>query len=87
MGTCPSDLPYAVDERPPWPKHTALLCVYPRLIPIIAKAAAAPHDAMRTAISLTMIALAIASVLQASRAFGSATWACQPTWQSISARR
>jgi hypothetical protein len=34
MGTRPSNLAYAVDERPPWPKllmlglqHTALLCV------------------------------------------------------------
>jgi xanthine permease XanP len=80
MATRPSELVYAVDERPPWPQllvlglqHTSLICVYLVLIPIIAKAAAAPHEVMVSAVSLGMIALAVASVLQALRAgpFGS----------------
>jgi xanthine permease XanP len=51
MATRPSELVYAVDERPPGPKllvlglqHTALMCVYLVLIPIVAKAANAPHE-------------------------------------------
>jgi NCS2 family nucleobase:cation symporter-2 len=75
MATRPSELVYAVDERPPWPQlvvlglqHTSLICVYLVLIPIIARAAKAPHDVMLDAISLGMIALAIAAVLQALRA-------------------
>jgi NCS2 family nucleobase:cation symporter-2 len=80
MATRPAELVYAVDERPPWPKllalglqHTTLVCVYLVLIPIIAKAAAAPHAVMVSAVSLGMIALALAGVLQALRAgpFGS----------------
>jgi NCS2 family nucleobase:cation symporter-2 len=80
MATRPSELVYAVDERPPWPQllvlglqHTSLMCVYLVLIPIIAKAANAPHDVMLNAISLGLIALAIASILQTLRAgpFGS----------------
>ena len=54
-------------------QHTSLICVYLVLIPIITKAAAAPHEVMVSAVSLGMIALAAAAVLQALRAgpFGS----------------
>ena len=91
MATRPSQLVYAVDERPPWPKllalelqHTTLMCVYLVLIPIIAKAAAAPHEVMVSAASLSMVALAAASVLQAMRAgpFGSGCLAV-PVYSAI----
>jgi xanthine permease XanP len=75
MATRPSELIYAVDERPPWPKlvalglqHTLLICVYLVLVSIVAKDAAASHDVTLNAISLGMIGLAIGAVLQAQRA-------------------
>jgi xanthine permease XanP len=75
MATRPSELVYAVDERPPWPKlvilglqHTFLVCVYLVLVAIVAKDAAASHGATLNAISLGMIGLAIGAMLQAQRA-------------------
>ena len=75
MATRPSELAYAVDERPPWPKlvalglqHTFLICVYLVLVAIVAKDAAASHDATLNVISLGMIGLAIGAMLQAQRA-------------------
>jgi len=68
----PEDLIYAVDERPPMPtllalgfQHAALLAIYLVLIVIVFRAANASHAATISAVSLGMIAIAIASALQA----------------------
>lgn len=70
----PKDLIYAVDERPPLPvllllglQYAGLMCVYLIMIVIIFKAAGASHEVTRSAISLGMIALAVATMLQAVR--------------------
>ena len=69
-------------------QHTSLICVYLVLIPIITKAAAAPHEVMVSAVSLGMIALAAAAVLQALRAgpFGSGYLARLPGAEKLAAR-
>lgn len=74
MAKRPDDLIYAVDERPPLPRlialglqHAALLSIYLVMVVIVFRAANASHEAMVSAVSLGMIAIAIASVLQALR--------------------
>ncbi|MEO1223967.1 MAG: solute carrier family 23 protein [Pseudomonadota bacterium] len=74
MAKRPDDLIYAVDDRPPLPRlialglqHAALLSIYLVMVVIIFRAANASHEAMVSAVSLGMVAIAIASVLQALR--------------------
>ncbi|MEM7122134.1 MAG: solute carrier family 23 protein, partial [Pseudomonadota bacterium] len=70
----PEDLIYAVDERPP-PltlaalgfQLAALLAVYLMLIVIVFRAAGASHETTISATSLGMIAIAVATMLQALR--------------------
>jgi NCS2 family nucleobase:cation symporter-2 len=73
----PEELIYAVDERPPLPtllalggQHAALLSIYLVMIVIVFRAADAPHDATIGAVSLGMIAVAVATMLQANRKWG-----------------
>ena len=68
----PEDLIYAVDKRPPPPvllalglQYAALLSVYLMLIIIVFRAAGASHEATISATSLGMIAIALATMLQA----------------------
>src|SRR6516165_3762673 len=72
--TRPEDLLYAVDELPPWPRlvvlgiqHAMLLSVNLVLIVILFRRAGAGDAATLSALSLGMIALAIAAVLQSMR--------------------
>ncbi|MEM7445847.1 MAG: solute carrier family 23 protein [Pseudomonadota bacterium] len=74
MAKRPDDLIYAVDERPPFMtllalglQHAALLSIYLVMIVIVFRAANASHAATISAVSLGMVAIAIASVLQALR--------------------
>lgn len=74
MAKRPEDLIYAVDERPPLPRllalglqHAALLSIYLVMIVIVFRAADASHAATISAVSLGMVAIAIATVLQALR--------------------
>ncbi|WP_288901539.1 solute carrier family 23 protein [uncultured Sneathiella sp.] len=70
----PEGLIYAVDERPPWltllllgGQYAGLLAAYLVLIVIVFKAGGASHEDTVSAVSLGMIAVAIATVLQALR--------------------
>lgn len=70
----PEDLIYAVDERPPWPsllllglQYAGLLTIYLVMIAIVFKAGGASHSETKSAISLGMIAVAVATMLQALR--------------------
>ena len=72
--TRPEDLLYAVDEMPPWPRlvvlgmqHAMLLSVNLVLIVIVFRRTGAGDAATLDALSLGMIALAIATVLQSMR--------------------
>ena len=72
MAKRPEGLMYAVDEVPPWPRlvllgiqHAALMAVYLVLIVIVVRDAGAPHHDSVSAVSLGMIAAAIAMMLQA----------------------
>lgn len=76
MAKRPDDLIYAVDERPPPARllalglqHAALLSIYLVMVVIVFRAADASHEATISAVSLGMIAIAIAiaSILQALR--------------------
>ena len=74
MAKRPDDLIYAVDERPPLPRllalgvqHAALLSIYLVMVVIVFRAADASHEATISAVSLGMIAIAVASILQALR--------------------
>lgn len=77
MAKRPEDLIYGVDERPPPFKllalgvqYAALLSIYLVMIVIVFRAADAPHDVTISAVSLGMIAVAVATVLQAMRKGG-----------------
>lgn len=72
MARRPDDLIYAVDEWPPWPhllllglQHAALIAVYLVLIVIIVRAAGASPQVESNAVSMGMIAIGIATMLQA----------------------
>lgn len=74
MARRPEDLIYAVDERPPLRRllalglqHAAVLSIYLVMIVIVFRAANAPHAVTISAVSLGMIAIAVATVLQALR--------------------
>ena len=74
MAVRPADLTYAVDDLPPWPRllflgaqHAVLMSVYLVLIVIVFRHAGADHATIANALSLGMIGLAIATVLQALR--------------------
>jgi len=74
MAKRPDDLIYAVDDRPPFPRllalgvqHAALLSIYLVMIVIVFRAANASHEATISAVSLGMVAIAIAATLQALR--------------------
>lgn len=73
MPTRPPDLLYAVDERPPLAKlvalglqHAALVAIYLVFVVIVAQAAGVGSQMTVTVLSLGMLALAGAAVLQAS---------------------
>ena len=70
----PEGLIYGVDERPPWPlllllglQYAGLLSVYLVLIVIVFRAAGASAEDTRSAVSLGMVAIAAATMLQALR--------------------
>lgn len=74
MARRPPDLIYAVDERPPWGtllglglQHALLACVYLVLIVIVARSAQTDDATLLSMLSLALLALAGAFVLQASR--------------------
>ena len=74
MAVRPADLTYAVDDLPPWPRllflgaqHAVLMSVYLVLIVIVFRHAGADHATIANALSLGMIGLALATVLQALR--------------------
>jgi xanthine permease XanP len=70
----PSELTYALDERPPWAhlvglgfQHVAVLCPFLVMVALVVEAAKLPHEAARSAIGLAMIAVAFMTVLQSLR--------------------
>jgi xanthine permease XanP len=70
----PSELTYALDERPLWThlvglgfQHVAVLCPYLVMVALVAEAAKLPHEAARSAIGLAMIAVAFVTILQSLR--------------------
>ncbi len=72
MATRPDDLIYTVDDFPPWPRlillglqNVVLISIYLVFIVIISNAAGSPQHVTVSAISLGMIAVAIATMLQA----------------------
>ena len=82
----PSELVYALDERPPWPhllalgfQHVAVICPYLVMVALVAEAAKLPHHVAQSAIGLAMIAVAFMTVLQSLR--------LGPVGSAISVRR
>jgi xanthine permease XanP len=72
MVTRPDDLIYTVDDFPPWPRlillgfqNVVLISIYLVFIVIISNAAGSPQHITVSAISMGMIAVAIATMLQA----------------------
>jgi NCS2 family nucleobase:cation symporter-2 len=70
----PPDLIYGLDERPPLPhlillgaQHVAVICPYLVFITLIAQAAGASSAVASNAVGLGMIAIALATLLQAHR--------------------
>jgi NCS2 family nucleobase:cation symporter-2 len=70
----PTELTYALDERPPWIhlvglgfQHVAVMCPYFVMVALIAEAAKLPHETARSAVGLAMIAVALMTVLQSLR--------------------
>jgi xanthine permease XanP len=70
----PSELIYALDERPPWPQlvalgfqHVAVICPYLVMVALVTEAAKLPHAAAQSAIGLAMIAVAFMTILQSLR--------------------
>jgi xanthine permease XanP len=70
----PPDLIYGLDERPPLvhlillgAQHVAVICPYLVFIPLIAQAAGASTTVTSHAVALGMIAIALATLLQAHR--------------------
>jgi xanthine permease XanP len=70
----PSELTYALDERPPWThvvglgfQHVAVMCPYFVMVALVAQAAKLPREAALSAIGLAMIAVAFMTVLQSLR--------------------
>ncbi|HEX9168549.1 MAG TPA: solute carrier family 23 protein, partial [Roseiarcus sp.] len=70
----PSELTYALDERPPWLhlvglgfQHVAVMCPYLVMVALVAEAAKLPHQAATSAIGFAMIAIALTTVLQSLR--------------------
>jgi NCS2 family nucleobase:cation symporter-2 len=70
----PSELTYALDERPPWThliglgfQHVAVICPYLVMVALVAEAAKLPHKTARSAIGLAMIAVAFMTILQSLR--------------------
>ena len=70
----PSELTYALDERPPWThliglgfQHVAVICPYLVMVALVAQAAKLPHEAALSAVGLAMIAVALMTILQSLR--------------------
>jgi len=70
----PSELTYALDERPPWLavvglgfQHVAVMCPYFVMVALVAEAAKLPREAALSAIGLAMIAVALMTILQSLR--------------------
>ena len=70
----PPDLIYGLDERPPLAhlillgaQHVAVICPYLVFITLIAQAAGATTTVASNAVGLGMIAIALATLLQAHR--------------------
>jgi xanthine permease XanP len=70
----PTELIYALDERPPWLQllglgfqHVAVLCPYLVMVALVANAAKLPGPAAESAIGLAMIAVAFMTVIQSLR--------------------
>jgi xanthine permease XanP len=70
----PKDLIYALDEKPP-PlqqlalgfQHVAVICPYLVMVALVADAAKLPHEQARSVMGLSMIAVALLTVLQSLR--------------------
>src|SRR5258708_6453378 len=74
MASRPPGLIYAVDERPPGPQlallglqHAGMIAVYLVLIVIIVRAAGVADGVALSAIGMGLVAIALASALQALR--------------------
>src|SRR5260221_10907775 len=74
MASRPQDLIYAVDERPPGPQlallgvqHAVMISVYLVLIVIIMRAARVTDAVALSAVGMGLVAIAVASALQALR--------------------
>src|SRR4051812_28025478 len=74
VATRPDDLIYAVDELPPWPRllllgaqQALLMSVYLVLVVLVFRRANADQATAMTAVSLGLVALAVAVTLQALR--------------------
>ncbi len=74
MSERPSELIYALDEKPPWPQllalgfqHVAVICPYLVMVALVAEAAKLPHHDAQSAIALAMIAVAFLTILQSLR--------------------
>ena len=70
----PSELTYALNERPPWThlvglgfQHVAVICPYLVMVALVVEAAKLPHEAARSAIGLAMIAVGFMTILQSLR--------------------
>jgi hypothetical protein len=70
----PSELTYALDERPPLLalvglgfQHVAVMCRYFVMVALVAEAAKLPREAALSAIGLAMIAIAFTTVLRSLR--------------------
>lgn len=75
MARRPDDLTYAVDEIPPWHRltvlalqHALLISIYLIFVVIIARAANTSEQVIGNAVSVAMLAIGIASILQSMRA-------------------
>jgi xanthine permease XanP len=70
----PSELTYALNERPPWThliglglQHVAVMCPYFVMVALVAGAARLTHEAAQSAIGFAMIAVALMTILQSLR--------------------
>jgi xanthine permease XanP len=91
MAERPAELIYALDERPPWLQllalgfqHVAVLCPYLVMVVLVVEAANLPHDTAQSAVGLSMIAVAIMTVLQSLRLAGVGSgYLCPPVVSAI----
>jgi xanthine permease XanP len=87
----PGELIYALEERPPWPQllalgfqHVAVICPYLVMVALVAESARLSRDAAQSAVGLSMIAVAVMTVLQSLRLRGVGSgYLCPPVVSAI----